>query len=95
MFTQKEVNSIDLEYFCIIQLGGYAVTIKSKNTRHCWHIVSQSYKTHSSCQVYHTHQENTPYHRHGNAGSLQAAIRMIQNHDEYLLHKIQNKKGRN
>ena len=68
MFTQKEVNSIDLEYFCIIQLGGYAVTIKSKNTRHCWHIVSQSYKTHSSCQVYHTHQENTPYHRHGNAG---------------------------
>lgn len=91
MFTQKEMDSIDLEYFRIIQLGGYAVTIKSKNTSHCWHIVSQSYNTYSSCQIYHTHQEHTPYHLHGKAGSLQAAIQVIQNHDTYLLHKTKNR----
>lgn len=91
MFTQKELDSIDLEYFRIIQLGGYAVTIKSKNTRHCWHIVSQSYKNYSSCQIYHTHQEHTPYHLHGKAGSLQAAIQVVQNHDTYLLHKTKNR----
>ena len=87
MFTKKEMSSIDTKYFQVIQFGSYAVTVKSKNTRHCWHIISQSYVGRSSCQIYHTHKEYTPYHLHGHAGNLQSAIQMIQEHDKYFLKK--------
>lgn len=89
MFTLKEVNSIDTDYFRIIQTGSYAVTLQSKNTKHCWHILSvQSYKKHCSCHIYHTHQEYTPFHFQTTAPQISAAIAVIKRHDKYQLRKM-------
>ena len=43
MFTAKELNTIDTGYFSIIASGGCTVTLQSKNTGHCWHILLQEY----------------------------------------------------
>ena len=41
MFTAKELKNIDAGYFSVIASGGCTLTIQSKNTRHCWHILLQ------------------------------------------------------
>lgn len=87
MFSKKEIDSIDVEYFRIIQLSGYAITIQSKNTRHCWHIISQICGNRSICQIYHTHKERTPYHLHRKVSCLKSAIIHIKKHDEYQMSK--------
>lgn len=92
MFTQRELDFIDTNYFRIIQLSGYSITLQSKNTQHCWHILSQCYGNISTCQIHHTHHKYTPYHLHGHAPCISAAIHLIKKHDEYQLHKISCKK---
>ena len=87
MFSQKEIDSIDIEYFRVIQLSGYVVTLQSKNTQHCWHIISQLYGSRSSCQIYHTHKEHTHYHFHGKASCLKNAVNLIKVHDDLQMYK--------
>lgn len=81
MFTREELDTINTKYFQILQLGGYAVTLKSRYTGHCWHIVSQDYVGQTGCQIFHTHKQGIPYHEHGRANSLKTAIKKIKNHD--------------
>lgn len=85
MFTQKELDVVDIDYFHVIQISAYAVTLQSKNTHHCWHIVSQSYGKFVSCQIYHTHHKYQPYHLHKSVSCIQAAIEAIKRHDTYQL----------
>ena len=54
MFTAKELNTIDTGYFSIIASGGCTVTLQSKNTGHCWHILLQEYPHFRSYMIYHT-----------------------------------------
>ena len=65
MFTAKELKNIDTRYFSVIASGGCTLTLQSKNTGHCWHILLQEYPHFRSCLIYHTHRRGTPYHEHG------------------------------
>lgn len=95
MFAQKEIDKIDLEYFRVIQFGGYAITLQSKNTQHCWHIVSQVYGGKYGCQILHAHSMSHAYHIHSKAKTLRDAIRSIQEHDDYVLRKKKEKGEKN
>lgn len=85
MFTQEELDQIDASYFKIIKAGNHTVTLQSKNTKHCWHILHQEYPHFKSCKIYHTHKENTAYHEHGSAPTLAQAINEIREHDTFQL----------
>ena len=87
MFAEKDTMKIGTEYFRVIQISPYTITLQSKNTKHCWHILDQTYYGRSSCLIYHTHSINTSYHLHGHASCLDSAVYLIQNHDRYLLKK--------
>ena len=92
MFTQRELNFIDTNYFRVIQMSGYFVTLQSRNTFHCWHVLSQSYGKGSACQIFHTHHEYAPYHFHGRASCIETAVYLIKEHDNYQLSKSVYKK---
>lgn len=85
MFTSKELKAIDSNYFFIIASNGSAVTLQSKNTGHCWHILLEEYRSFRSCRIYHTHRRGTSYHEHGHEATLSKCIRQIQSHDLYWL----------
>lgn len=85
MFSTNELNQIDDSYFKVISKGAFTVTLQSKNTEHCWHILLQEYGKIKSCIIYHTHHIGTAYHLHGHASSLLNALEEIHDHDEYHL----------
>ena len=86
MFSPTELSKIDTDYFKVLSKGAFAVTLQSKCTGHCWHIIHQEYPGFSSCEVHHTHNYGTPYHLHGSARDLTIAQRKIKQHDDYQLH---------
>jgi len=94
MFTRKELNIVDPSYFRIINCGVHTVTIQSKNTQHCWHIIHQSYPHFSSCEIHHRHNEATSYHVHGHAPTLEKAIENIKNHDTFQLNGRKKSKNK-
>lgn len=87
MFTKKDIECIDLNYFEVLSAGCYSVAIKSRNTGHCWFILHQEYPKFKTCTIYHTHREGTPYHKHGHGRTLESCIHQIQSHDDYQLRK--------
>ena len=92
MFTAKELRSIDSGYFSIIASGGFTVTLQSRNTGHCWHILLQEYAGFRSCRIYHTHHRGTPYHEHGRGTTLSGCLTQIKNHDTYWLSRKSRKR---
>ena len=85
MITPKQLKAIDITYFTILASGSFTVTLQSRNTGHCWHILFQEYPHFKSCLIYHTHHKGSPYHRHGHSPSLPGCIRQIKRHDAYWL----------
>ena len=85
MFSIQQLNSIDTEYFRIIRINFCSVTIQSRNTGHCWHILEQDYPSFYSCRIYHTHHFGTEYHEHGRGKSLESCIQQIMAHDAWWL----------
>ena len=39
MITPKQLKAIDITYFTILASGSFTVTLQSRNTGHCWHIL--------------------------------------------------------
>ena len=94
MFTTKELESIDRNYFHVIGTSCYAVTLQSKNTKHYWHILHQQYRTFTSCAIQHKHNAEDPFHDYKSAPNLKQAIEGIKNHDHYHLYVRPLKKKR-
>lgn len=93
MFSTNELSQIDNDYFQVINKSAFTVTLQSKNTEHCWHILLQEYGKIKSCIIYHTHHAGTSYHLHDHASSLSVALQKIHEHDEYhLTHRVSRKK---
>lgn len=93
LFSTNVLDQIDDKYFKVINKDAFTVTLQSKNTKHCWHILLQEYGRIKSCSIYHTHHAGTAYHLHGHAGSLLDALEEIYQHDEYhLTHRVSQKK---
>lgn len=49
MITPKQLKAIDITYFTILASGSFTVTLQSRNTGHCWHILFQEYPHFKSC----------------------------------------------
>lgn len=89
MFTTEETKNIDNNYFRIIQISSYSVTLQSLNSKHYWYILHEvgTRFNYSTCQIYHKHREQYPWHRHSNKPTLMDSIDMIIDHDNYWMKK--------
>lgn len=93
MITQKELKSIDRNYFTVINAGCYGVTLQSKNTRHTWYIACEDLGYRQSFRIDHSHQgPYTPMHHHGRGRTFYSCISQIKSHDEYQLKKDAKKR---
>lgn len=87
MFSKKDINNLDREYFDILGSSPFAITLKSKNTSHEWHILYTVGLNWKSCKVYHRHHHDDAWHWHGSKPTLAASIEDIKDHDRYQLEK--------
>ena len=85
MFRTEALEKVDRDYFNIIVLEAYDVSVQSKNTGHYWTIHNTEYPGEGACVIYHKHRFRHPYHLHGRAPSLGRALRSIRKHDEWLI----------
>ena len=53
MFTAEELQAIDTEYFRMIVMDPYDLTIQSKCTGHYWYLHSTGYPSDGSCIIFH------------------------------------------
>ncbi len=95
MFTIQELNKhIDNKYFNVFDKSAFTVTLQSKNTEHCWHLLQRECRNHSIIIIYHTHHYGTEYHEQCHTRTLAQAIEFIKNHDSYQLKVRDVKKQR-
>ena len=88
MYCQKDFNKIDCTYFEVIQLTGYHILLKSKNTKHIWDIyIKETYSGKSSIVVMHKHNEADPFHEQWNMHpkTVREAQWLIKDHDRWYL----------
>ena len=78
--------------FFYLASGISTITLQSRNTGHCWHILLQEYAGFQSCRIYHTHHRGTPYHEHGHGATLSGCLSQIRNHDAYWLSRKSHRK---
>ncbi len=84
MYTQKELNMIDRDYFFVIDVQDNTMILQSQNTLHGWHILKLDYV--DIFLIYHRHENQTEYHKHGYAKTFQEAINQIKKHDNYQIY---------
>lgn len=87
MFTLKEKTQIKNGYFIVVRITHDYYELQSSNTKHCWIIKKSCNRCKDrSIIIYHKHTlGNSYYHRHGNAYTVQHAIKIIKSHDNYVL----------
>lgn len=85
MFNTKDLKCLDSNYFCIIAVDDYDVTIMSRNTGHYWYLHNLECPGEGSVVIFHRHRVCHPYHLHGRANTLRQAMRGIKNHDKWQM----------
>lgn len=85
MFDAEQLACVDPEYFNVILMDPYDVSIQSKNTGHYWLIHSCGYPHEGSCIIYHKHKYQHPLHQHSRANTLRKAVRDIKGHDRWQM----------
>ena len=78
MFDANELKCIDTQYFNIIIVTDYDLTIMSKNTGHYWYLHCTGVPGDAACIIFHKHQ-------HGRGNSLKQALQSIQSHDRWQM----------
>ena len=81
MFTTKDFSVIPRDYFIILNQGAFSVTLQSKCTKHCWHLIPYG----AGYDLMHKHHMEDKYHYQTSFGNLFDAILDIVDHDEYQL----------
>ena len=85
MITKEELNELKESYFEVLQAGAFAITLKSKNTGHFWHLLEREYPTFRHFVIYHKHNAADAYHAQGTACDLATAVSGIMSHDEFQM----------
>lgn len=85
MITKEELKKVESNYFEVLQAGAFAITLKSKNTNHYWHLIEREYPTFRHFIIYHKHNVSDAYHAQGTACDLAAAVSEIKSHDEFQM----------
>jgi len=88
-FTIPEKRLIDNRYFSIIRSDITFYEIKSRDSGHYWIIKKISSDTSNPIQVFHKHSNGISYyHRHKLTFSVKDAIKIIMEHDVYVVSQI-------
>ena len=90
MITLKEIESIDTQYFNIIEVSAFFIVLQSRNTGHYWHLLRREPNNHISFFISHKHHISDPYHPQACRGSIKACCVYIKEHDKY---HISRKRG--
>lgn len=89
MFSAEELNSLDRNYFNVIAVNEYDVTIMSRNTGHYWYLHNPEYPDAGTVIIFHSHHADKKgqvrYHLHGRANTLRQAVRSIRGHDRWQM----------
>lgn len=86
MFTKRELNMLADPYFEVIRVDDRFVEVKSKCTGHCWNVFKNNFESRMKIVLYHKHTEETKYyHKQRICGSVADAVKVIQDHDEYVM----------
>ena len=85
MFSTEDLRCLDPDYFVILVVDPYEVTLMSKNTGHYWYLHNPEYPQESSVVCYHKHRYSHPFHLHSKEKSLRQAVKNIKSHDKWQL----------
>ena len=69
----------------VIIADEYCVTLRSRNTRHIWHLRDGELSDGEVTVILHKHQVSDPYHAHGRSRTMKRAIRDIKKHDQFQM----------
>lgn len=83
MFRTEDLKCVDSDYFNIIAVDDYDVTIMSRNTGHYWYLHNPEYQ--GKMIIFHKHKFSHLYHQHGRANTLRQAVRGIKSHDKWQM----------
>ncbi len=92
MFSKEELESIDREYFQVINGTSFHIIIKSKNTSHIWDIESQCIiPGKRSLVIHHKHKEEQPFHIQLNfhPKTVEEAQDLIKHHDTWQMNRYE------
>lgn len=85
MFNAEDLKCLEGDYFNIIAVSDYDVTIMSRNTGHIWYLHNSEYPYDGSVVIFHKHKASHPYHQHGRTNTLRQAVREIKKHDKWQM----------
>lgn len=85
MITEKEKKLFDTEYFNILLINGFAISVQSKNTKHYWHIEEEEFAHFRHFKLYHKHNRSDEFHRHRDRKNMAAVIDEIKGHDKFQM----------
>lgn len=93
MFTKKDMQQIDYEYFIVKNTTLYNICLVSKNTKHSWIIQPRMNNGYRSLTVLHRHGEIGEYHTqpYFHPHTITEAQVLIKLHDDFQLNGRKNK----
>lgn len=98
MYSKRDFDQIDHNYFNVKAMNGYNICLQSKNSKHYWTIQCQEFKNKRSLIVFHRHYSSGYFHvqSHYHPRTVEQAQDLIKEHDNFhLTVRLKNKKGRN
>lgn len=96
MFYTKERNLLSDGYFTILREIDNCIIVRSNNTGHCWLLQKMPAEVigWARIKIGHKHTIKTAhFHDHAKARNVECAIKMIKDHDDYVLHPEKYKTG--
>lgn len=94
MIEPVDLESIDTEYFDIIEVEDYLLVLRSRTAGHDWALLEREANGHRTFQISHRHGEGKPYHVQKSRPSVEACCDYIKNHDAFHLERERQKKER-
>ena len=96
MIGPADLAAIDRDYFNILSAGGYDITLQSRPTGHCWHLLERVSNGYRSFVISHRHGDSGPYHPQKTKPkpSVEACCDYIKGHDAYQAQRDRAKEQR-
>lgn len=92
MIKPIDLETIDTEYFDIIETKGYLVVLHSRATGHDWALLEREANRHRTFMISHRHSAGMPYHTQTNRASIAACCDYIKAHDTFHFERERQKK---
>ena len=94
MIEPADIEAIDKQYFEIIRMNSYYVTLRSRNTRHEWHLLERIANGHRTFVISHRHKASEPFHLQRNRTTIKDCCAYIKSHDAFQMQKDTSKEER-